>query len=219
MEELKEVFSWRVISCYYLLFLSFRGGVYSNYFFFSFLNNFLDPTHKRSAPPSQAQWQRANRAFTWTPVGLNPQPFFQVQVPRRAIPLSHHPRGVLTSNNLGCNMDTSPRILFQNYSYQPGPAIGFKTDFGWYEADIYTRCWNQYITGARLILPQVPIRLVSVEDWYCVKTYQTGRVLWNQCIDQTAYLPCTALCTMRPTSSMPQWWIEPTTIFESSNES
>ncbi len=136
MEELKELFSWRVVSCYYLLFLSFRGGVYSNYFFFSFLNNFLDPTHKQLAPPSQAQWQRANRAFTWTPVGLNPQPFFQVQVRRWAITLSHHPRGVLTSNNLGCNMDTSPCILFKLFI--PAWSCYWVQDWFWL-------VWGRYI--------------------------------------------------------------------------
>jgi hypothetical protein len=30
---------------------------------------------KPLAPPSQAQQQRASRAFTSTPVGLNPEPF------------------------------------------------------------------------------------------------------------------------------------------------
>jgi len=37
-----------------------------------------DQTHKFLASPSQAQWQRAGRTFTCTPLGLEPRPFLEV---------------------------------------------------------------------------------------------------------------------------------------------
>lgn len=65
-----------------------RGGAFMRGFF-SF---FADQTHKVLAPASQAQWQRAGRTFTCTPLGLEPRPFLEVPGSQRgAIPLSHHP--------------------------------------------------------------------------------------------------------------------------------
>jgi hypothetical protein len=61
---------------------------------------------------------------------------------------------------------------FLEFSYQPGPGSGTKTDF-WL-------LWGRYILGieigTRLVLPQVPTRLILVQGWYCLRSYQTSRV-------------------------------------------
>lgn len=67
-----------------------RGGAFMRVFLFFF--RWADQTHKFSAPPSPAQWQRAGRTFTCKSQGLEPRPFLEVPGSQRgAIPLSHHP--------------------------------------------------------------------------------------------------------------------------------
>jgi len=67
-----------------------RGGAFMRVFLFFF--RWADQTHKFSAPPSQAQWQRAGRAFTCKPLGLESRPFLEVPGSQRgAIPPTHHP--------------------------------------------------------------------------------------------------------------------------------
>lgn len=45
----------------------------------------------------------------------------------------------------------------------------------WYEAGI--SLVFKLVTGARLVLPQVPTRLVLVSGWHCLKSFWSGRVL------------------------------------------
>lgn len=44
-------------------------------FLFVFWSTTADPTNKPLAPPIQAQWQRADKAFTCTPTASNLEPF------------------------------------------------------------------------------------------------------------------------------------------------
>jgi hypothetical protein len=45
-------------------------------FFFFFWHTIVDLTNNLLAKtPNQAQWQKANMNFTYTPLGLNPVPF------------------------------------------------------------------------------------------------------------------------------------------------
>jgi hypothetical protein len=45
----------------------------------------LEQNCRLLSPPSQAQWQRAGRAFACTTVGLNPRTFFEVPTPSRGL--------------------------------------------------------------------------------------------------------------------------------------
>jgi hypothetical protein len=101
---------WEFLQLFYLHFVEYFSGlvfllgfftyvdkksegrcIHEGFFSFSFLFS-ADQTHKFSAPPSQAQWQRAGRTFTCKSPGLEPRPFLEVPGSQRgAIPLSHDP--------------------------------------------------------------------------------------------------------------------------------
>jgi hypothetical protein len=53
--------------------------------------------------------------------------------------------------------------------------------FGWHEAGIH------FELKLRLVLLWVPTRPVLVQGWYCLKSYQPGRVHHYQCKEQTTY--------------------------------
>jgi hypothetical protein len=55
--------------------------------------------------------------------------------------------------------------------------VGPRLNFGWHEAGISLVLTCKRPIGTRLVLPQVPTRLVLVSGWYLLMLYQSGRVL------------------------------------------
>jgi hypothetical protein len=64
------------------------------------------------------------------------------------------------------------------YQHLTGVVLGFKADFLTGMWQIYSWDWDQYSPGIKLILPQTATRQVLVLsgiDWYCLRSYQSGR--------------------------------------------
>jgi hypothetical protein len=63
-------------------------------------------------------------------------------------------------------------VTFYNFHTNLVVVLGPKL---WYEAGI--SLVFKLVTGARLVVPQVPTRLVLVSGWYCLKSFWSARVL------------------------------------------
>jgi hypothetical protein len=60
--------------------------------------------------------------------------------------------------------------------------------------EVYMWSWILVLNHTRLVLPQVPTRLILVWRLECLYTYQPGGVYWFQCEVVTADItPCTSL--------------------------
>ncbi len=67
------------------------------------------PRHKPLASTSEVHWQRANRSFSCTPLGLNTGPFCSPRDPEGSVSVTHHPWGFM--NTFKVQLSKGPMCL------------------------------------------------------------------------------------------------------------